>query len=330
MSDQNEKFANPQREIPIFHLPPNILLLIFHHLDLKSLCRISRVCRIWHNYANDISLWKVIDLRPYRISLRSMKKFVHRRVSEITKELHIRGLVTATKKLENVSNPLLEEIKNRAENLETLSLYNCYLQNINIESFPGRITQLSLAESLVPLDWFEPLKDKKLFPSLEHLSLTSCTRISSEDVSSICKLKTLKTLILSGCYRISDDDVRTVSTNLTNLTKLDLSGCKKIKDVSLHHIARHLKEIQSLSISKCYQITPLGIASLKDGRLNKLVFLDIQECYNKTQRKALELFASNPQMTLKVSDELGPGTDSEWLNYKTEYFLSLNIEFICS
>lgn len=311
MSDQNENFAKTKRKIPIFHLPANIVLIIFHHLDLKSLCRISRVCRLWHNYANDISLWKVIDLSPYQISLRHIKKFVHRRVSEITKELRIRGLVTATKKLENVSNPLLEEIKNRAVNLETLCLYNCYLQNVNIESFPCCITQLSLAESLVPLDWFEPLKHKKLLPSLEHLSLTSCTRISSEDISSICKLKTLKTLILSGCYRISDDDVRTVSTNLTNLTKLDLSDCKKIKDVSLHHIARHLKEIQSLSISKCYQITPLGMASLKNGCLNKLVYLDIQECPNKTQRKALVLFADNPQMTLRVSDELGPGTDSE-------------------
>ena len=310
MSDQYEKVKNPQREIPIFHLPPNILLIIFQHLDLKSLCKVSRVCRLWHNYANDVSLWKVIDLRPYHISLRTMKKIVHRRVSENTKELLIKGLVTATKKLENLSNHLLEEIKNRAVNLENLCLYNCYLKKVNIVSFPGCITELNLAESLVPLNWFEPLNHKKLLPSLEHLYLTSCTRISTEDISSICKLSTLKTLILSGCYRITDDDVRTVSTNLTHLTKLGLSDCKKITDVSLHHIARHLKEIQLLSISKCYQITPLGMASLKDGSLNKLVFLDIQECSDKTQQKALELFADNPQMTLRVCDELCPGNYS--------------------
>jgi hypothetical protein len=314
MSDKNENSENSQREFSIYHLPPNILLTIFHYLDLKSLCRSSRVCRLWHNYANDTSLWKIVDLRPYQISLRTMKKIVHRRVSACTKELHIKGLVSATKKLENLSSPLLEEIKKKAVNLESLWLHNCYLlKNVSIESFPGCITELSLAESLVPLGWFEALKQKNLFLSLVHLHLTSCTRISSEDISSICQLKTLKTLILRGCYRIKDDDVRTIVTNLKNLIKLDLCDCKKIMDVSLHHIARHLKDIQSLSLSNCYHITPLGMAALHDGCLNKLVFLNIQACSHETQRKALELFAGNPGMTLQTNcdTELDSGNDSE-------------------
>ena len=303
MSDKNGKSDEKyQREISIYNLPPNILLTIFHYLDLKSLCRSSRVCRLWHTYANDVSLWKIVDLRPFEMNLKSVKKIVRRRVSEHTRELYIKGLVTATKMLENLSSPLLEEIKKKAVNLESLCLLNCYLKNVSIKSFPGCITELSLTESLVPLGWFAPLIDKNLLLSLEHLHLTSCTRISSEDISSICQLKTLKTLSLAGCYRIGDDDVRLISSNLINLTKLDLSGCKKITDVSLHHIARHLKGIRSLSLSKCYKITTLGITVLNDGCLGNLDFLDVQECSLDAQRKALELFADNSEMTLRTCD----------------------------
>ena len=312
MSDKNGKSENSQREMSIYHLPPNILLTIFHHLDLKSLCRSSRVCRLWHNFANDSSLWKIVDLRPFQMNLTSLKKIVHRRVSEITRELHIKGLVTATKKLGNLSSPLLKEIKKKAANLEILYLCNCYLKDVSIKSFPGCIAELSLAESLVPLGWFEPLNHKNLFPSLEHLYLTSCTRISSEDILSVCQLKTLKTLTLDGCYRIRDDDVRVISTNLKKLIKLDLSDCKKITDVSLHHIARHLKDIHSLSLSNCYQITPLGITVLNDACLDKLIFLNIQACSHETQRKALKLFADSPEMTLQTCDtELDSGNGSE-------------------
>ena len=302
LADSKENYDKFQHEIHIGHLPPNILLTIFQFLDLKSLCKSSRVCHSWHNYANDASLWKVIDLRPYQISLRGMKKIVNRRVSECTKKLHIKGLVTATKKIENLSGPLLQEIKKRAVNLECLCLCNCYLKNVGLQLFPTCINELSLAESLVPLGWFKPLKQKNLLPSLEHLCLESCTRISSEDILSICELKTLKTLILRGCYRIIDDDLRTISMNLQKLTQLDLCDCKKITDVSLHHIARHLKEIQSLCLSNCYLITSLGIAVLKDGGLNKLVFLDILGCSHETQLKALKLFADNQDITLRTCE----------------------------
>ena len=297
----DKKSERIQRKISIYDLPPNILLTIFNYLDLKSLCKSSRVCRLWHNCANDTSLWRVVDLRPYQINLRSLKKIVHRRISEYTKELYIKGLVTTTKKLENLSSSLLEEIQKKAVNLETLSLNNFYFKKVMVESFPGCITKLSLAESLVPLGWFEPLKDKKLFQSLEFLCLSLCTRVSSEDISSICQLKTLKTLILSGCYRIKDDNVRTICTNLKKLTELDLSHCTQISDVSLHHIARNLKDIQSLSLSNCCLITSLGMITLKSGCLNKLVFLNVQECHHESQNKALELFGDNPGMTLHTN-----------------------------
>lgn len=256
------------------------------------------VCRLWHKYANDSSLWRIIDLRPYTISLRNMKKIVNRRVSECTNELRIKGLVTATKKLENLSSPLLEAIKNKASRLQSLFLINCYLNNVGIQSLPGCITKLSLAESLVPLGWFELLKQKNVFPSLEQLDLTLCSRVSSVDISSISNLKTLKTLTLRGCYRIVDDDVRTISTNLKSLITLNLSECKKITDLSLHHIARHIKQIESLSIAHDYQITPLGMSVLND--LAKLVFLNCEGCSLETQHKAIEMFAHKVELKSRI------------------------------
>ena len=278
-------------------IPPNILLTIFGYLDLKSLCLTSRVCRLWHTYANDPSLWKILDLRPYHYNLRNMWKIINRRISEHSQEVHIKGYLTTTKKLDNLSTPLLGEIKKRAPHLSSLTLSYCDLKNIDVGSLPGSINKLCLSHSLLPLGWFDTLKTRDVFPFVRDLDLTSCTRVSSGEITSICHLHTLETLRLNGCYRVTDDDVREIATKLPNVVFLDISDCKKITDTSLQHITRHLKVLKKLCVRNCHLISDLGLASLKDGSKN-LEFLDLTGCSEATRCHASKTFADCIEMTV--------------------------------
>lgn len=303
MSDtlSNTAATTVVHQTSVLHLPPNILLTIFGYLDMKSLCLSSRVCRMWYDYANDRSLWKILDLSPYKSNLRTIRKIINRRISKYCRELHIKGYLTQTKKLEILSTPLLEEIKIKALHLSTLTLSYCYLNNIDIASFPGSINKLCLSHSLVRLGLFKTLKTKNVFPVIEDLDLTCCTRISTADITSICHLHTLKILTLNGCYRITDNDVREIATKLKNIIFLDLSDCKRITDVSLQHIAQHMKDIEKLHLCNCHLISPSGLIYLKHGCSN-LEFLDLIGCSELTCIEALELFANCSKITLKTFD----------------------------
>lgn len=279
----------------VYRLPPCVLLRIFHFLDLKSLCTCSRVCRSWYNYSNDPSLWRIIDLRSYQINLRLIKKIFSRRVSKNTKEIYIKGTVMEKKKFDNLSQTLLQSIKSKAGRLEKFCLYDSYLRNIKIKWFPGCINNLSLVHCVVPLDWFYELRQSNLFPALEYLDLSRCTRIAKDDVLSICFIKTLKTLKLNGCYRVIDKDIEVIAKNLDKLTKLEVNNCR-LSDVSMQYITCYRKNIKSLSICRT-AVTELGISALK-ACLENLVFLDIRACHWQTQEMAEQLFEEKTNLIL--------------------------------
>lgn len=297
----SEIYFVPENETSVLQIPANVLLAIFSYLDFKSLCLTSRVCRLWHTYANDSSLWRILDLRSYQFNLRCMWKIITRKLTEHCKELYIEGYLSKTKKLVNLSTPLMQEIKKKAPRLSNLTLYRSDLNNIDVGSFPTSITKLSLAHSLVPLKWFDTLKTKNVFPFIQDLDLSFCTRISSEDITNICCLHTLKILTLNGCYRVVDDNVRDIATKLNNIVSLDVSDCKKLTDTSLHHIARNLKSLEKLCLRNCHMMSTLGLASLKDNTVN-LNFLDLVGCSEAARNESLKIFAECRDMIVVTQD----------------------------
>lgn len=227
---------------------------------------------------------------------------ITRRLTEHCKELYIEGYLSSkTKKLVNLSTPLMQEIKKKAPRLSKLTLYSSDLNNIDVGSFPTSITKLSLPHSLVPLRWFDTLKTKNIFPFIQDLDLSFCTRISNEDITNICCLHTLKHLTLNGCYRVVDDNVRDIATKLNNIISLDVSDCKKLTDTSLHHISRNLKVLERLCLRNCHMVTPLGLASLKDNAVN-LNFLDLVGCSETTRSESLKIFAECRNIIVVTQD----------------------------
>lgn len=262
----------------ICKLPANIMLNIFRHLDVKSLCTASRVCRLWYNLVSDKSLWRIVDLRPWRLPLRTLWKAVRNRLSDSVTELRVRGFIGTSKKAENVSPSLLEEIRQKCPNLEKMSLCYCDMRSVEARCFPRGLKQLCLDHSIVPLGWFDSLRQEAFFPDLLELSLTYCTRISDKDLASVSRfLGTLQHLDLSHCYRVGDTGVQSITTNLKELEYLNLSNCPGITDLSLHHVGRHLLKLKYLNLLCCRQVTDAGVNSLVHS-LTSLESLILASC----------------------------------------------------
>ena len=169
-------------------------------------------------------------------------------MSDSVLELLIKGFTGTTKKGENISPSLLEEIKTKCPSLETLGLCYCDMRNIPAQCLPRNLKSLLLDHSIVPLGWFEGLQCETFFPNLLQLNLTYCTRVENSDLRSIAKLKKLENLNFSYCYRVGDEGIEHIARNLNNLKVLDLSNCPKITDLGLHHIGRHLIGLKRLNL----------------------------------------------------------------------------------
>ena len=150
---------------PICKLPANIMLQVFNYLNVKTLCALSTVCRRWtciilFVFAQGAvrSLSKYVDLRLWPLSLRTLKKIVRNRLSDSVLELLIKGFTGTTKKGENISPSLLEEIKTKCPSLETPGLCYCDMRNIPAQCLPRNLKSLLLDHSIVPLGWFEGLQ----------------------------------------------------------------------------------------------------------------------------------------------------------------------------
>ena len=284
-----QKAANDVVQIaPICKLPANIMLQVFRFLDVKTLCALSIVCRMWYHLVCDRFLWKFVDLRSWSLSLRTLKKLVRNRLSDSVQELLIKGFIGTTKKRENISPSLLEEIKTKCPNVETLGLCYCDLRNVPAHCLPQNLKSLLLDHSIVPLGWFERFHLEVYFHDLLELNLTYCTRVENSDLKSITKLKTLRNLNLSYCYRVGDEGIQCIAHSLSKLTALDVSNCPNISDLGLHHIGRHLTGLKSLSLLSNWRITDDGVHALVHS-LSELEYLNLSSCKEVTDTGLIEI-----------------------------------------
>ena len=287
--------ANVVQDAAIFRLPTDSMLLILGFLDVKSLCASSKVCRQWHNFASDRSLWKTVDLREWRMSLKRLWKIVRTRLYESVTELHIRGFLGSSKKADAVSSSLLSQIRTNCPRLRALTLSHCDMSVVDLRCLPAGLSSLCLADSMVPLGWFDSLSARLYFPNLLNLNLANCSRLSDSDLANVSKLTSLKRLNLSGCYRIGDPGIRAVAESLQGLEKLDLASCSFITDLSLHYMGRHLRKLNRLSLSSCRLITDAGIASLVHNMAD-LLYLDLTSCVSLTDNALASICAHCSQL----------------------------------
>ena len=123
-------------------------------------------------------------------------------------------------------------------------------------------------------------------PSLQHLNLSFCNKVSDNGLCHLAELSSLLCLNVCycyfitndgllhfltklasplqhfnvcGCYLITDDGFRHFSNNLSSLQHLDVSG-SEVTDVGLHHLSQ-LPSLQHLRLSFC-KVTDDGSPSI--------------------------------------------------------------------
>ncbi|CAH1776225.1 unnamed protein product [Owenia fusiformis] len=241
-------------------LPENIILEIFRHLSIKQLCTVCRVSRSWRRVANDNSLWRHVNLLPYRLNLSKMWKVIRGHFSNILLSLHIRGFYDAAgtkwRKM-SLSDAMLKELQERCSNIEELELTNSNIDALNFELLPPNLKKLVITRSGLPYGWFKCIEEKNIIPNIEHIDLSYSIRLCDEDMKHICTRKTIQVLIIQNCYRITITGVEYIST-LPHLKILNIPGTGCC-DLGLHKLGRSVgSQLIELRVDNCDKITSGG------------------------------------------------------------------------
>jgi len=156
--------------------------------------------------------------------------------------------------------PLLNQLKE----LEWLDLQNSKVTGKGIMQFAAspRLNHLDV-KNLVEIDDNVAKHLFELFPNLEFLSICQ-TRISSQTVKNLHKLKRLRVLRISG-VELNDSDVRELAK--LNLRDLDIRFTP-ITDEALVYLGQ-MKTLRSLNVSSCKFLSEKGKRSIGE-KLEKL------------------------------------------------------------
>ncbi|VEL19662.1 unnamed protein product [Protopolystoma xenopodis] len=131
-------------------LPKELILRIFSHLDITTLCKCSQVCKFWCQCAFDGSNWKNINLFDFQRDVQPrVIEMIAQRSGGFLRELRLKGC-------RNVNDDAIKHFTELCRLIELLDLSGC--QNLTNEACRY------LGQNC---------------PELTTLSLESCTRIDN-------------------------------------------------------------------------------------------------------------------------------------------------------
>ncbi|XP_063304225.1 F-box and leucine-rich repeat protein 13 [Pelobates fuscus] len=115
----------------------------------------------------------------------------------------------------------------------------------------------------------------KSCPSLKHIYLADCQKITDIGLKTVSSLKNITVLNVADCIRISDPGVRQVveGTSGTKIREINLTNCLRVSDLSLLRIAQKCHNITFLSLRYCENVTDSGIELL--GNIASLISIDL-------------------------------------------------------
>ncbi|XP_063414567.1 F-box/LRR-repeat protein 12-like [Mytilus trossulus] len=254
-------------------LPDNIILEVLNYLPVKELCIAGSVCRRWRRITRDYTLWRHVDLTPYRLDLKKTWKVIRSHFSECLISLKLRGDFNMPIKDKNpVSDAMLADLNERCPNIRHITLQNCKLQNLEMK-LPPSLTSIELYQCYWKPRWFKHLHT--MVPNIKCLILEHTSRVDNHDLDDVCKITGLESLNLNACYRINEKGLEKIAKELINLQTLEIAHCN-CTDLILHHISRHLTKLETLNIRNS-KVTDSGISTIVSG-LSNLKHLNINKC----------------------------------------------------
>ncbi|KAJ8968905.1 hypothetical protein NQ314_002046 [Rhamnusium bicolor] len=233
-------------------LDKRCILHVFKYLSPKDLLVCALVCKTWATYSIDPSLWKKMVFNRKHISSDILKGIVRRQPECLNLDwCHINKfqLPWLIQRLNQLKELSLVSV-NVKTSISLRTNHSAVLQLLDL-SFISDFNDSALREILGPNnDSRSGLAAEKIrFRNLKTLRLagTDVTDIAMRYVTQ--HLPSLQHLSLSLCPRISDAGIAQLSTKpantVTNLMSLDLSHSKLVTENSLEHL------------SKCEKLTKL-------------------------------------------------------------------------
>nr|XP_033780923.1 F-box/LRR-repeat protein 12 isoform X3 [Geotrypetes seraphini] len=305
-------------------LPDSALLHILSYLPVKDLLRSGRVCKHWKKLVLDKTLWKDVNLMPYKINSKVLWHLVRHYLGSSLRSLQLKGLLHSVKKQDLLTQNVLQALAKRCPGLQRLCLHKADLRSLSYESLPSSLKVLELSHCEIPFAWFQTTTPCTVpLPQLEHLALSKVPAFSNQDLEMVSLCNPLKTLILSGTYRVTTKGMLLAVGHLKQVKRLTLHGCD-ISNTGLYAIAKNLKALQHLGLAGFHRLDE-GLPCLTV--LKTLERLDLWQCDQLSADTIVSVCAELPALKSlnlngKTSEEQHPveGEETDGLNYNPGNF----------
>ncbi|XP_072255758.1 F-box/LRR-repeat protein 12 [Pyxicephalus adspersus] len=258
-------------------LPDSVLLEVLSFLSVRDLIRSCRVCKRWKRLVLDKSLWRHVDLTPYKLNSKILWNLVRRWLGTGLHTLKIKGLLLSIKKQEFLTPAVLQVLDKRYPSLENLHLEETNLRSLSYDCLPSTLKMLELSQCEIPKSWITSPNKSKTLPKLETFILNNVSSFTNHHLEAICSQSALKTLHLCGTYRVTDIGIQKAVSHLKGLAHLKLNGCD-ITDITLHLIGCHLKHLRTLALTNFCSLTDDGLSCLSGVRTLEKLWLEYCFC----------------------------------------------------
>ena len=225
-------------------LDSTCLLAVFRYLSPETLVTCSLVCKQWSTVSVDPSLWQKMNCAQYKLSASLLTAIVRRQPEHLILDwtslakqqlMWLIGRIPALKNLSLQGTPIQA----------VLGLHTCLCP-------PLQVLDLSFVRGLndsAIRDIFSAPKDSRpgMTDSKSRLRQLKVLRVAGTDISDVAlryitqDLPTLVHLDLSSCQRITDSGVAQIGGSASaakHLVELDLSNCKLVTDLSLDYLEK--------------------------------------------------------------------------------------------
>lgn len=247
-------------------LDSTCLIHIFRYLPQETLVTCSLVCKVWSNVSVDPVLWRKMNCSQSKLSASLLTAIVRRQPENLILDwtsLAKRQVAWIIARIPGLKNLSLQGTPIQA----ALGLHTCLCP-------PLQVLDLSFVRGLndsAIRDILSPPKDSRpgLTDSKSRLRNLRQMKIAGTDISDIALryitqgLPSLIHLDLSSCQRITDAGVAQIGTcpsAINTLVELDLSSCKLITELSLEYLnkcealirldLRHVPQVSTQAVIK--------------------------------------------------------------------------------
>nr|XP_029732938.1 jmjC domain-containing histone demethylation protein 1-like [Aedes albopictus] len=264
-----------------YALDPTCLLAVFRYLPPETLVTCSLVCKTWSNISVDPALWKRMNCAEYKLTASLLTAIVRRQPEHLIMDWISLGKRQVTWLISRI--PGLKHLSLQGTPIQAvLGLHTCMCPPLQILdlSFVAGLNDSAIREIL------SPPKDSRpgLADSKSRLRNLKVLKLAGTDISDVALryitqgLPSLTHLDLSSCQRITDAGIFQIGTapaSVKTLVELDLSCCKLITETSLDHLTK-CDALTRLDLSHVPQVTTQAVIKFASTSKNDLQLHDIK------------------------------------------------------